>query len=173
MGFNGSQCLLSVDGTDCPIREPSEFSGRWYSHKFKGAGLRYEVAICIQTGWVVWANGPYPCGAFPDIRIFRDRLQEELLPGEMVVADRGYRDGRTFCNTPTGYRNPSETEKANVRSRHEHINGRIKKFKIMSTRFRACREKHWMAFHTIINVLQIEIEEGKPLMQVQYDDSKH
>jgi DDE superfamily endonuclease len=173
MNFNGSQCTLSVDGTDCPIREPSEFSGRWYSRKFKGAGLRYEVAICIQTGWVVWANGPYPCGAFPDLRIFRDRLQNELLPGEMVVADRGYRDGRTYCNTPTGYRNSSETEKANVRSRHEHINGRIKKFKIMSTRFRARRDKHWMAFHAIINMLQIEIEEGKPLMQVHYDDSKH
>ena len=173
MNSNGSQCMLSVDGTDCPIQEPSEFSGRWYSHKFKGAGLRYEIAICIQTGWVVWANGPYPCGAYPDIKIFRDRLKDELITGEMIVADRGYKDGRIYVNSPTGYRNQGETEKAHVRSRHEHINMRIKKFKILSTRFRARREKHWMAFHSIINMLQVEIEEGQPLMQVHYDDTKH
>ncbi|GAX10088.1 hypothetical protein FisN_2Lu360 [Fistulifera solaris] len=29
---------FSVDGTDCPINEPSPFSPKWYSHKFKSAG---------------------------------------------------------------------------------------------------------------------------------------
>lgn len=66
----GKTCKVTVDGTDCQIFEPRPFSKQWYSHKFKKAGVRYEVAVCIQTGWIVWINGPYPCGAWPDIKIF-------------------------------------------------------------------------------------------------------
>jgi hypothetical protein len=84
---------VSVDGTDCPIKEPLPFSGRWYLHKFKGPGLRYEIAIAIQTDWVVWKNGPYPCGAYPDLRIAREKLVPALNVGEKYIADRGYRDG--------------------------------------------------------------------------------
>jgi hypothetical protein len=119
---NDSTCKLSVDGTDCPIREPQEFSSRWYSHKFKGAGLRYKVALCIQTGWIVWKNGPYPCGSFPDIRIVRDRLIHFLLPGEKYVADRGYRDGGLYADTPTGFNNPGQRMRSIVRARHETVN---------------------------------------------------
>jgi hypothetical protein len=42
----------------------------------------------------------------------------------------------------------------------------------MSTRFGAHHKNHWMVFHAIINMLQIEIEKGKLLMQVQYGNSK-
>jgi len=41
---------FSVDGTDCQIQEPLLFNAKWYSHKFKGPGLRYEVGVCISTG---------------------------------------------------------------------------------------------------------------------------
>jgi hypothetical protein len=89
MNDNGSTCKISLDGTDCQIREPTEFSSRWYSHKFRAAGLRYKIGIAIQTGWVVWKNGPFPCGSFPDIKIARRDLVPILLPGEKYIADRG------------------------------------------------------------------------------------
>ena len=71
---------ISVDGTDCRICEPSPFSSKWYSHKFNGPGLRYEVAVSISTGHLVWAYGPFPCGSHPDISIFKLRLAEKLDP---------------------------------------------------------------------------------------------
>ena len=37
--------LKSLDGTDFRIREPSPFSTKWWSFKFNGPGLRYEIAI--------------------------------------------------------------------------------------------------------------------------------
>ena len=78
---------MSVDGTD--FRIPNR--GRaFYSHKFKKSGLRYEVAVCIKTGKIVWINGPFQCGCFPDITIFQDALMHELLEGERVEADDGY-----------------------------------------------------------------------------------
>ena len=64
----------------------------FYSHKFKGPGLRYEVALSIQTGDIVWINGPFPAGAWPDINIFRHGLKWMLKEaGERCEADKGYR----------------------------------------------------------------------------------
>ena len=96
----GKTCLVSVDGTDCPINDPKPFNSKWYSHKFKRAGVRYEVAVCIQTGDIVWVNGPYPCGRWPDISIFRDKLKWKLAAGEKVEADRGYRGEKQYIRTP-------------------------------------------------------------------------
>lgn len=60
------------------------------SHKFKHAGLRYEIAVCILTGDIVWVIGPFPCGAWPDISIFRFALKYLLDENERVEADDGY-----------------------------------------------------------------------------------
>ena len=43
----GNRCLISIDGTDCQIQEPTPFSPKWFSHKFNGPGIRYEVGILI------------------------------------------------------------------------------------------------------------------------------
>jgi hypothetical protein len=171
MRDNGSRCKISVDGTDCPINEPGEFSSRWYSHKFKGPGLRYEICICIQTGWIVWKNGPYPCGPFPDLTIARHKLHGAMDEGEMYVADRGCKDDWEYGDCPTGYNTPGQRMKSIVRARHESVNARIKKFKILSTPFRNQLKLHYMVFHTIVNVLQMEIESGNTMYDVYYDDS--
>ena len=81
---------ISVDGTDFRIEEPSPFNRRWYSHKYKGPGLRYEIGICIRTGFVVWINGPFPCGEWSDLKIFKAGMRHKLDGGEKVVADNGY-----------------------------------------------------------------------------------
>ena len=83
-------CLVTVNGIDFMIPEPMPFSKAWWSHKFNGPGLRCEIAICIKTGWIVAYNGPFACGVWPDLKIFRFRLKQWLLRGEKVLADRGY-----------------------------------------------------------------------------------
>jgi hypothetical protein len=45
--------MVTVDGTDFRIYEPTPFSPMWYSHKYKGPGLRYEVALSIRGGDIV------------------------------------------------------------------------------------------------------------------------
>ena len=52
--------FISVDDTACRIMEPAPFSPAWFSHKFHGPGLRYEVGISISSGYIVWINGPFP-----------------------------------------------------------------------------------------------------------------
>ena len=64
-------CRISVDGTDCPILDPSPFDPAWYRHKINWPAVRYDIALSVETAKIVWANGHWPCGAFSDLRIFR------------------------------------------------------------------------------------------------------
>ena len=82
--------MMTVDGTDFWIPEPSPFDRKWFSHKFNHAALRYEMALCIQTGWIVWTNGPFCAGSHSDVKIFRAGLKRELDLYECVEVDRGY-----------------------------------------------------------------------------------
>ncbi len=43
-------CFVSVDGTDCQIENKRGFNPEFYSHKFNGTGLRYEVGIELFQG---------------------------------------------------------------------------------------------------------------------------
>ena len=86
----GNDCLVTVDGTDFRIERQTGNGKSWYSHKFHGSGLRYEVGVSILEGNIVWINGPYPCGDYPDISIFRLSLLNFLENGERVEADDGY-----------------------------------------------------------------------------------
>ena len=90
----------------------------WWSHKFNGPGLRYEIGVCIQTGWIVWVNGPYPAGQWPDLRIARGSLNQLLDAGERFIADGGYRDSHGPAITPTVRHEYVDRMKAHARARH-------------------------------------------------------
>jgi DDE superfamily endonuclease len=172
MNDNGSVCLVTIDGTDCPINEPSPFSPRWFSHKMNGPGLRYEVGVCIQTAHIVWVNGPYPCGSWNDYRISRDCLVWELTQGEKFVADGGYRDGGLYAVTPSGVNDEQERMNQLARARHETVNSLLKRWNVLRTAFRQRLEKHAMVFHAVAVITQIQIEAGDcRLFAVVYDDT--
>ena len=163
-------CKVTVDGTDFRILEPSPFSKKWYSHKFRGPGLRYEVAVGIQSGHIVWTNGPFPAGT-PDIVIFRHSLKNVLTEGERVEADKGYRGERTKIDLPqenTGGLREQVLCKSKVRARHETMNARLKEWAVLRTTFRHQVSKHRAVFRAIIVLSQIKIENGHPLFKVNY-----
>ena len=125
----GNECLLSVDTVDHEIQEPwlytKSISKIWYSHKFGGPGLRYEVALCILTGSICWINGPFPCGKMNDYQIFKTAgLLDQLDDGERVEADDGYKAGDPeFVKTPSGIYHPKERKvvRNRVMAREETI----------------------------------------------------
>ena len=65
----GLNFFSSMDGTDCPIREPFPFDRKWMSHKFKAAALRYDISLSIKSGDIVHAAGGVPAGECPDIEL--------------------------------------------------------------------------------------------------------
>jgi hypothetical protein len=165
-GNTRERCLVTVDGIDFAIQEPTNFSSRWFSHKFGGPGLRYEIAVCIHTGKIVSFNGPFECGSWPDLKIFRSRLKQNLTVGEKVVADRGYNGDERICTPDSSLSNQHKAAMNTARARHETINGRLKTWGILKNVFRHHRDKHHFAFRSVLVLVQIEIEYGHPPFQV-------
>jgi len=167
-GNRGKTCKLTVDGTDCPIVEPTPFSKIWYSHKFHGPGVRYEVAVCIQMGDICWIHGPFPCGKYNDLTIFRLGLKRRLQPGEMVEADKGYRgDGR--CRVPGCAVSKADLQAmTRARSRHETVNNRLKMWACLERVFRHHRSKHGQVFRAVVTMTQLAFKNGEPPFQVRY-----
>ncbi len=52
--------LMSVDAREFSINKPRRLEESWYSHKFHGPGVRYDVALSIEIPKIVWANGRWP-----------------------------------------------------------------------------------------------------------------
>jgi hypothetical protein len=168
MEDKGRTCKMTVDCTDCRIQEPTPFSKQWYSHKFKSAGLRYEVAVCIQTGYICWMNGPFKCGSNPDISIFRRNLKGKLAPGEMVECDGGYQ-GDPKCRHKHIVMNPSDGRaKAAARARHETVNGDLKSFSCLEDRWRHDRLLHRHAFAAVAVLTQLGYEAGEKNKDIVY-----
>ena len=167
---NGSACKVSVDGTDFKVAQIKPFWKGWYSHKFKGPGLRYEVGVSIQCGDIVWINGPFPCGAWPDIKIFRQALKGKLISaGERVEADDGYRGEPRCVDLPKemAFGFPDQlSKKAALRHRHETVNSRFKNFSILKDTFRSHFIKHGDVFRTIVVLTQLNIKYEDPLWKI-------
>lgn len=155
-------CFCSLDGVDFRIAEPIPFSRSWYSHKFHGPGVRYEIGLNIRTGDIVWKNGGYPCGLYPDLKLARESYVWSTSPGELTIADKGYNDSEFFI-LPN---EQNSTFHKLIMSRHETVNKRVKQFKILKETYRHTLEKHPLVFHAVLNLVQMNIESGEPLFQI-------
>jgi hypothetical protein len=135
------------------------FSSGWSSFKHgKKAGLNYEMCTCIATGFIVWSNGPFPAGDWPDKKIFDRNLILEIERGEKVLADSGY-SGREAYVTVTG-RMESDPIKKRIKARHEQVNGWMKTWKVLADTFRHDKQLHFRCFHAVAVITQIEMETG-------------
>lgn len=180
-GDTGEDCLLSVDGVDFMIQEPYPYtrgySKVWFSPKFKGPGLRYEIGVVIKTGDIAWLHGPFPCGKHNDCTIFKKSLATFLEEFERVEADDGYRAADPAkCKSKSGFsmRNASDElkdMKNRVRARQETANKRIKQFASISGIFRHDLKNHSNFVFAAVVLTQLSIEIGQPLFQVDYDNT--
>lgn len=171
---------MSVDGTDCRVEGKYNADGspdtRYYSHKFKGPGFRYEVALCIRTSDICWVAGPYLPGLDNDLMIFRKPhgLRSQLDEGERVEADDGYiGDDPRYCKCPGSYGARSDQQKmrGRLRMRHETVNERIKNFRCLEMRFRHSMPKHAACFRACAILTQLAMENGEELFDMrEYDD---
>jgi hypothetical protein len=141
------------------------FNSGWFSHKFNKAGVRYEMATCIVTGNIVWIHGPFPCGSFPDLKIFRLGIKHVLRRGERVWADKGYRGERVVLTPLTAISQEHKREMDVARARHETINGRFTDYGSLNQVWRHDRAKHHLAYESIAVITQLEISNGYPPFQ--------
>jgi len=105
MHDKGCICPITIDGTGFHIYEPGPFDCRWYLHKFHGPAICYEINVCIQTGWIVWINGPFAPGDWSNLSITQYGIAKWLDHGQKYLADGGCRSQDGNVETPTGHNN--------------------------------------------------------------------
>jgi DDE superfamily endonuclease len=133
--------------------------------------VRYEVAVAIKTGYIVSVNGPFPCGEFPDIKIFCSHLKDCLDAHEKVEADAGYRGKPLYVSDPRDYNNIEKKQaKARARARHETINRRLKQWSCLQQVFRHDLQKHYDVFLAVAVLTQLNMKHYSPPWQVEYFD---
>lgn len=93
---NGSRCKITLDGADFSIQESIPVQSGWHTEKFRGPGLRCKVGIGVQSGCVMWINGPFPCGEWPDLKIAMSDLVNVFEGDGCAVAGSGHR-GHPLC----------------------------------------------------------------------------
>ena len=162
-----NRSLVTVDGTDYRISEPVPFSSCWYSQKFHGAGLRYEVAVNISTGDIVHYNGPFAPKGNPDICIFRFKLRDMLSPGEQVLADKGYKGDTRVCTPYDSKDDDHRKAMSHARCRHETVNRRLKQWGILGNKFRHHRTKHCSVFEAVAVLTQLSFDCGDKPWQIR------
>ena len=131
---NALNCFTSLHGTDCPIQQPSPFRSSYYSEKLNSAALRYEIGVSIGSSRLVSVSGPCKAGDFPDISIFRQTIQPNLLSSERAITDVGTRTTIVFNVQYNLY--VQKHFHRRVRGRHEIVNSYFKKFTGLSVKFR-------------------------------------
>lgn len=81
------------------------------------------------------------------------------LSREVTLTDKGYRYQNIF-------KQPTNATENRLFSRHETVNGRLKQFEILNTRFRHPLKKHPMVFHACVNLTNIAINCGEKLFEI-------
>ena len=147
-----------------------------YSHKFKQAGLAYEIALAIYESKCVHINGPFDASVH-DKTIFEDpTLDEDGKPkglmykipkGKKAIGDKGYQGFPGIVSTSNSHDTPEVRKfKGRAKARQESFNRRIEAFKILSERFRHAREKHKVIFEAVVVICCYQMENGSPLFDV-------
>ena len=164
--------ICTVDGTHCMISEPStDPSTKWFSHKYNGPGLAYELALSIHSNKILSFSGPFTPNQH-DLTIFRrpNGLRDRMPIGSRGIADNGY-VGDGMLSTDNGLDSIEiKNFKKRAKARQETMNARCKNFSVLSQRFRHTEEQrmqsHGLAFTAVIVIVQYEIEGAHPLFDV-------
>ena len=160
-----------MDGVHCRFHEVKHETlskdASWYSHKYNGPGIMYELALSITENRLVWVKGPEKAGK-SDYHVYKSELKGKILPGKKVVADRGYNNKNDpTLATPNSHDSKELlTFKARCRMRQEQFNSRIKRFGCLNQNFRHSIDRHATCFEAVCVICVYEMELVSPMFDV-------
>lgn len=117
---------MSVDCVDCYIKQTGlTFS----SHKLKKkSALRYGVAVAIGLGEIVWVNGPFQPGEFPDIECLQTALDDNKRVEAMMMDTVETQQSASAADVLTRDSEEADALQKSVQGWHETVNAQLKTF---------------------------------------------
>ena len=110
---------------------------------------------------IVWTHRPFPCGSCADLIIFHMGMLSAMSEGERIVADALYRNEECFLDPD---RAMIGELRRRMRAQYESVNSRLKQFAAMGSAFRRSISLHSVCFHAAINLTQLMLRNGNPLL---------
>ena len=168
---------MTIDGTDYRIQQKgvAKKGNAFGSHKSAGkSALRYELGINKLKANIIWVEGPYPAGTWPNIKIFLNSFACHLLLGKRVEADNGYvyvgHPDKIKC--PNNDCNPAKNieMQSAARSRHETFNSHLKNWGILERTYHHDITQHGSVFTACTVITQLCVANREPLLEVEYGD---
>ena len=153
----------------CHIEEPKKFpSTKWFSHKFHGPGLTYQIVLSLHHDKVLSVVGPFPAG-MPDISVFREAggIFHLIPPDKRLIGDNGYNGEPTKIVTPNDHDSLIASKyKGRARARQETFNARLKEFNIIAQTFRHANyrdnvenlDDHQRVFESVCALIQYDLQ---------------
>lgn len=172
--------LLTVDGVDFRTWEQStndyNVDPKTCSHKHKHGALKYEIGVDAYLPKIVWIHGPFRGGEH-DKNIFSRAggLKEKIPEGKVLVCDRVYSDKKANNNSDLALPNLGDSKalhefKSRLLSRHESLNGRLKKFRILDDTYHHDPKKHVFALEAVAVLVQYAMDHGHPIFDANTVD---
>ena len=174
--------VMTVDGTHLVTLEPGDSDvpkdPSYYSFKHHSAGFNYEVGIHLFESKCIWLSGPHKAGTYNDAKIFAEKgLRAKLAQAKKkAIGDHGYRGFPGEISIANSLDSDAVREfKARARQRHEIYNSKLKRFAVLSERFRCknnpndkftMEEKLQMCFEAVNVLVQYKMEMGEPLFDI-------
>ena len=155
-----------MDVTETPIERPKKKQRRYYSGKKKRHTLKAQVVVDQRTGKIICTA--YGTGRMHDFCLFK-ASQVVFAHSQICLADRGYQGivklHPLSCTPSKKPRNAELPEShrqyncllASWRVVAEHINRRLKIFRILAERYRNRRKRFGLRFNLIAGLLNYEL----------------
>lgn len=110
------------------------------------------------SGILSLVNGPFRCGEYPDLNIFKSKLLSFLQGGESIFFDNGYI--HVLFIMPNTVPTEKHSEHAKIRTSHETVNEQIKNFNAVPHILRHHRSANCFVFHVVARLKEMIISSG-------------
>jgi hypothetical protein len=169
---DGRKFLGTIDGIDFKTREKStaelSVDKKQYTHKHNHGGVKYEIMMDAFRPKIVHLNGAFRGGEH-DRNMFSNELKAKIPKGKLLITDRVYGNASVpGWNDILSLPNLTDSKelnnfKARAKSRHEAVNGRLKKFKVLDDTYRHEHKKHGLVFTAVCVLVQYSMDHGHPI----------
>ncbi|KYQ89857.1 hypothetical protein DLAC_09833 [Tieghemostelium lacteum] len=177
----GGYACMAIDGTACPIPPVplnSEDKRKFYSKKTNSHCVKYLIGVGLRNGLGYISDGPIQ-GEVQNLVMLKDsKILNKLLPNEKILCDKGFIDTSLEGVVLTPFNCDQLESKDRLYNYYissnrcllENFISRLKRFKVLSTAFRANLNNHQMIFTICLWLTNLDILD-RPL-QIDWFKSK-
>jgi len=155
-----------VDVTESPIEHPKKKQRRYYSGKKKRHTLKTQVVVNQISGQIICTA--FGKGQVHDFRLFKTH-RIPMLPTQVCLADKGYQGIANLhpCSC-IPIKKPRKGKLSKAERRHnrtlasvrvvaEHVNRKLKIFRILAERYRNRRKRFGLRVNLIAAIINFEL----------------